>query len=214
MPATKKESLPQLQIGVREGGNIRMKKMARPICPVVDDPESPKYTGEPNCQRMHNNYPGWWDYCANQGHEPYFTVKKKTVKEDVEAEDGSGLVTGERKRVLTTRKLNMVQVAIGTRFNSGHGERYSRDLKGRKTLSEFGYAEKCEFRNCELDAKLKSKYGMFCGDRHARLIGADVEGLMLSVKKGEAAKELRGLDIEFEGTFVIQTPPDLDEPSL
>lgn len=207
-----KESLPQLQIGIRETSNIRMKKMARPLCPVVDDPNSPYYTGEPNCQRMHNNYPGWWDYCADQGHDPYYRITKRITKEPVVGDDG--IITGYREKQLINKKLNLVQVAIGTRFHSGRGETISKGLKGRKDLTEFGLKEKCEYRNCEIDAALQTKYGLFCNERHARLVGADVEGMMLSAKKGEKNKQLKELDLEYEGTYNIQLPPDLDEPSF
>ena len=209
-PKVQKQSLPNIAMGVREASNIRMKVMAAPRCPVSEDPNKSGYDGTLNCQHETNSSAGWWNLCESRGHDPYHTVTKKTVKEDVEAEDGTGLVTGTRKRVLTTKKLNTVQVPIGTRFHSGRGETISRGLKGRKTLTEMGYNEKCEFRNCELDAKLKSKYGMYCGDRHARLVGADVEAIMLSAKAGEKSKQLREIDVDFEGTFVIQSPPDLD----
>ena len=220
MPFQKKlESLPQRQMGVRESANVRMKKMARPVCPIQDDPDKPGYTGEPNCQRLHNNYPGWWDYCANQGHDPYFSkVPAKTVTENIlsDKEGEEGLIIGRRERqVGGGKKLNMVQVVIDTRHNSGRGERYSKGLKGRKELSEFGYAEKCEYRNCEIDAKLQTRYGMFCNDRHARLIGAAVEGMMLATNRRgslqrEANKDLRDLELEYEGAYVLQQPPDLE----
>ena len=206
---SKKESLPSLQIGVREGSNVRMKLMARPMCPIVADPNKEGYTGEPNCQLETSGYPGWWKLCEERGHDPYHTVTRTIKKEPIVGEDG--IISAYRERVIENKKLNTVRVPIGTRFHSGRGESISRGLKGRKTLTEMGYKEKCEFRNCELDAKLKSKYGMFCGDRHARLIGADVEGIMLSVKQGEKNKQLRDVDPAFEGTFVLQSPPDLEQ---
>lgn len=208
MATAKRESLPDTQMGLRETSNVRMKVMAAPRCPVSEDENSPDYTGEINCQRETGNWPGWWTLCENRGHDPYYTTKKRIVKEEVT--DETGLITGERKRVITQKKLNTVQVPIGTRFTSGRAETISKGLKGRKTLTEMGYNEKCEFRNCENDVKLTSKYGFFCSDRHARLIGADVEGVMLSVKKGEKAKQLRDIDPDFEGVIVIQEPPDLD----
>ena len=212
MTFTKKESLPQLQVGVRETSNIRMKVLAAPRCPIQADPNKEGYTGEMNCQQETSNYPGWWDLCESRGHDPYHTVKRTIKKEPVlstkEGEDN--LITGYREKVIEVKKLNTVQVPVGTRFTSGRAESVSRGLKGRKTLTEMGYKEKCEYRNCELDTKMKSKYGNFCGDRHARLIGADVEGVMLSAKQGEKSKQLRDIDPEFEGTIVLQSPPDLD----
>lgn len=206
----KKESLPQLQIGVRENGNIRTKKLAAPRCPV-SDPLSPYYDEYgTSCQTETAGWPGWWKLCEKREHEPYFTIRKKTVEED--DVDDDGYVKGTKKRVITTKKLNVVQVPIGTRFHSGRGEAISKGLKGRRDLGDFGYNEKCEYRNCELDVKLQSKYGKFCGDRHARLIGADVESVMLHVKPGQRSKQLREIDVEFEGIEVLQTPPDVDEP--
>src|SRR4030095_14871791 len=147
----KLESLPQRQQGVREQSNIRMKKFARPICPVVEDEQDKRYDadrdlGQINCQRLHNNYPGWWDYCTNQGHDPYFTITKRITKEPVVGEDD--IITGYREKRKIVKRLNVVQVAIGTRFNSGRGETYSKGLKGRKELEDFGFAPKCEYRNC------------------------------------------------------------------
>ena len=212
-PKPKLESLPQMQVGVSERGNIRMKKLAAPRCPIQSNPEKPGYTGDifpetMSCQQETKNYPGWWDLCANRGHDPYFTTKRKVVKEELT--DENGIVTGVQKRVITTKKLNINQVPIGTRFASGRNETISKGLKGRKELSEFGYNPLCEYRNCELDVKVKSKYGNFCTDRHARLIGADVEGIMLHNDVGEKNKQLRKeVDPEFEGSVVIQSPPAL-----
>lgn len=213
MTFTKKESLPQAQIGVSERGNIRMKKLAAPRCPIQIDKDKPNYTGDKfseimTCQQEMNNYPGWWRVCENRGHDPYFTVTRKIVKEEIT--DDEGVITGTKKRVVETKKLNINQVPIGTRFASGRAETISKGLKGRKEVSEFGYKNLCEYRNCELDAKVKSKYGHFCSDRHARLIGADVEAVMLSAKQGEKNKQLREIDPTFEGTMVLQSPPDLD----
>lgn len=211
MPFEKKrESLPQAQVGVSERSNIRMKKLAAPRCPVSTK-TSPYYQAdEMTCQHEMANYPGWWKVCEKRGHEPYFTITRTIKKEPVLAEDGSGLITGYREVQHEKRKLNINQVPIGTRFASGRAEAITKGLKGRKELKEFGYNDLCEYRNCELDAKVKSKYGFFCSDRHARLIGADVEAIMLSVKQGEKNKQLRDIDPEFEGAIVLQSPPDLD----
>lgn len=216
MPFKKMESLPQRQQGVRETANLRMKLMAAPYCPVVDDPDKPGYTGEPNCQTEMNSAPGWWKICEERGHEPYFRIRKRIVKEPVKDNpDDPELITGYREKEREERKLNVVRVAISTRFHSGRGEAISMGLKGRKTLTDMGYKEKCEFRNCELDAKLKSKYGNFCGARHARLIGADVEVTFLTVNKlGRISKvgenELKNLNLDYEGFYVLQAPPDLE----
>ena len=213
MVASKKESLPQVQIGVSERGNIRMKKLAAPRCPIQVDPTKARYTGDTfpetmSCQQETGNAPGWWDLCTERGHDPYYTTFTKVIKEDIVGDDG--VITGQRKRQVVTKKLNINQVPIGTRFASGQAERVSKGLKGRKDISEFGYNELCEYRNCELDAKVKSKYGMFCTDRHARLIGADVEGIMLHNDSGEKNKQLRKeVDPDWEGSFVIQAPPPI-----
>lgn len=204
----KLESLPNLQIGVSERSNVRMKILAAPRCPVQDDPAKPNYTGEVNCQRETKSYPGWWDLCTNRGHEPYWTIKKTIKKEPIVGEDG--VITGYREVMLEKRTLNTVSVPIGTRFSSGRAEYLSKGLKGRKELTEFGFNPKCEYHNCDMDAKVKSKYGMFCNDRHARLIGADVEGMMLDANQTNKNKQLREINVEFEGSMVLQAPPSLD----
>ncbi len=211
-PKEKKQSLPQLQIGVRETSNIRMILLAAPRCPVVSDPNSDKYTGEVNCQVETANAVGWWNTCENRGHDPYFSTTKRARKVPVfsTVEGEEDIITGYREKVTTTRTLNTVRVPLGTRYNSGRAVQQSIARKGRKTLTEMGYNEKCEFRNCELDATFRSKYGNFCGDRHARLIGADVEGIALAVpeKRSEREKDLRGIDVTYEGVTHLQVPPD------
>ncbi len=227
----KKASLPQLEMGVREQSNIRMKKFARPICPIQDLEElvqrdgtiipNPNYDGSINCQREMNGYPGWWIVCEKRGHDPYFTVKRRIVKEPVVDEEQDGLITGYRERRVVTKKLNMTQVALGTRFHSGRGEAISVGLKGRKELSEFGYNDLCEYRNCERDATIDTRYGKFCGDRHARLIGADVESFMLETSRNQtlkksANKQLKEIDLDFEvpGRYEMQLPPDVEGADL
>ena len=213
MPFTKKESLPDRQQGVRETSSVRRKVMAAPRCPKVDDPEKKGYDGEPNCQNETQSAPGWWKLCEERGHDPYYSVDRKITKEPIVGEDG--IITAYREKVIEKRRLNTVTVPIGTRFHSGRGEQITRGLKGRRSLTEMGFKEKCEYRNCELDAKLNTKYGEFCGERHARLIGGDVEGMLLPVTRlgrinNEGNKMLKTLDLDFEGAHVIQMPPDIE----
>ena len=207
-----KKSLPNRSDGIKEMSNLRMKLMARPLCPVIDNPDSDKYTGEPNCQQSTGNAPGWWRMCEEKDHDPYHSITRVIKKEPVLAEDGSGLITGYRERVVEQKRLNLVRIPLSTRFHSGQGERISRVLKGRKSLTELGYNEKCEFRNCEQDAEIKSKYGLFCNPRHARLVGADVETVFLNVSpnKRDTEQDFKAIDIEFEGAYVMQAPPAID----
>src|SRR5581483_8613737 len=181
-----KEQLPPRQVRVREASNVRRILMAQPVCPVVDDPNDPAYTGETNCQREFGGAPGWWTRCEERGHDPYYTIQRVTKTEDVVDEDG--MVTGQRKRVVETRRLNLASVAYSTRINSGRGPAVAREFKGFRTLEEMGYAPVCEFRNCELPVKIRTRYGNYCSDRHARLVGAGVEGMLLEAnpnRRGE-----------------------------
>lgn len=227
-PATL-DSLPQTQIGLKESSNVRMKLMAKPMCPIDDrevivrhingqivEAENPNYTGEPNCQTETASAVGWWNLCEGRNHDPYYS--KKTVRREIPRFDeallkeGRKVITGTDVEIIDQRKLNTCRVAISTRLNSGRGELYAIHLKGRKTLSAMGFREKCEFRNCELDAVYESKYGFFCGDRHARLVGADVEVVLLDIRKPkEKNKSLKTqIDPSPDGTIHLQEVPDVE----
>jgi len=174
MPETARKKLPPLQIGVSEFGNIRMLKMVRPVCPTASFPDQDGY--DPyvlNCQREFNGRRGWQEKCEERGHKPYF------------------------RKVAGGEVPNTVQVALNERINGGDGYARAR-RKGYKLLEEVGYDPVCEYRNCELPVKVKSIYGNYCTERHARLIGADVEKIELEVhpdRRGEREKQLRQISI-------------------
>jgi hypothetical protein len=43
--------------------------------------------------------------------------------------------------------------------------------RGAKPLEAFGYASPCEFRACSRPQRISTKFGNYCSERHARLIG-------------------------------------------
>jgi hypothetical protein len=217
------KSLPQTQIGLKEISTTRMKLVARPICPVDDKPtiqrlldgqvvevSNPNYTGDANCQTETRSAPGWWNMCLARGHDPYYT--KRTVIQRDPVFDDEGYVLRYREKPIEVKRLNTSRVMLSTRHGGLITWRRAVELKGRKTLTEMGYVEKCEFRNCELDVKYESKYGSFCSERHARLVGADVEGMTLHMtKQDQKRKQLRELgDVAFDGQVLLQLPPEMD----
>ena len=177
--------------GVNENAAIRMVKMVIPQCPADPRPEilkkdgtsipNPRYTGEENCQQVFKiNDSGKWDVdkCIERGHEPYYTVFRKTVVEDVVGEDG--YVTETRQRVKSEKRLNVIQVSDNPRHTSG--TEIARALgRGCKFLEDFGIESPCEYRNCTKKVKVDTRYGKFCSERHARLVGADRKKLMLPI---------------------------------
>jgi len=224
------KQLRESRIGVKEAMSYRRLVMVRPICPLDDNETrrrvvngevvevpNPNYTGEPNCQRTFAGAVGWWDYCTEQGHDPYFTTKRVTLEEEQEEEqpDGTVLITGTSRKKMKIRALNTVSVAAHTRVNSGQGPAIAHQVKGYRTLPEMGYAPVCDYRNCEMKVQKATRYGNFCSDRHARLVGADVEGIFLEAspqKRGVKEKQLKEIDISpLEGGAILkQEPPALD----
>ena len=161
-----------MQIGVSEFGNIRMIKMVRPLCPTTMTPGEEGYQpGVLSCQREFNGRRGWWEKCEERGHNPFFNALGVP---------------------------NTTQVAHSARINNGEGVSRARRNKGFRFLEEVGYDPVCEYRNCEAPVKVKSVYGNFCSERHARLIGADVEKIELEVhpdRRAEREKQLRNIQI-------------------
>lgn len=234
--AKPKEDAPALKqmresrTGVKESMAWRRLVMVRPLCPIDDNETrrrvvngevvevpNPNYTGEPNCQRQYAGAVGWWDECGKQGHDPYFTTKRVTLEEEQTEiqEDGSELITGVTRKRMKIRSLNTTSVAAHTRVNSGQGPAIAHQAKGYRTLAEMGYAPVCEYRNCEMRAAKATRYGNFCGERHARLVGADVEGIFLEAspqKRGVKEKQLKEIDVSplSGGAILKQEPPALD----
>lgn len=180
-----KKKIPGFSIGVREGAAIRMVKLMRPICPNSNKKPDELLPGEFNCQRDTDNAVGWWDLCESRGHNPYFTVHERPVPTpiiEVDEVTGEKAIVGEKKVLVEETWPNIAQVALSERINSGRGVQNAINRKGFKMLSDFGYEEVCQFRNCQKPVGVKTVYGDYCSEEHARLIAADVEGVTLEVQ--------------------------------
>lgn len=181
----KLEPYPYKEIGgATDASAVRMLKMVAPYCPIESNPfrqtgrpgeqiPNPHYTGEMNCQIAHKiNNQGKWDVskCEAAGHEPFYFNQSSTIVENIVEPDGT--ITGQRQKILGDRKLNVVQVETGIRYASD--TTYQLALaRGYKHLEEFGITSPCEYRNCYESVRVTTRYGRYCGGRHARLIAAD-----------------------------------------
>lgn len=187
-----KEKVPGFSQGVRRNAAVRMIKMVQPICPnskldMIRTPEG-RYIPNPeanpakqNCQMDRdengNARIGWWDSCAERGHDPYVTTRVWYSKEDV-FDPETNEKTGERTIRHTTARPNIVQVAAHLRVNSGKGPLVKQRASGFKRLSEAGYEEVCQFRNCQKPVTVTSAVGEYCGKDHAMLCAADWFGVV------------------------------------
>lgn len=189
--------------GINENAALCMAKMVVPMCPCESDADAeridavferqgrerktrpPKeFRGVDNCQsgRWRNR---WWEECEKLGHNPYF-LKTVTTRTETVVDD-EGYVTGTRQREIVKEHLNVVQVPISLRHDSGRGVAVS-IAKGARSLMQMGYQNVCMMRNCELPAKLRYLHGEFCNERHARLTKADQEEVFLIVWGSERTK--------------------------
>lgn len=192
MPRSQLKKLPGATSGARRSGAaVRMVKLMRPICPnskivLKKGPDGeltpvPLGAGEVNHQK--GNPRGWWEACEEAGHNPYFTRREWSVPRPKIEEDPE---TGERVQTGTVFVLNeeirpnVAQVAIGQRYNSGRGASLAIERKGFKRLSEFGYHEVCQYRNCEEPITTKTAAGDYCSKMHAQLVAADLQGVALN----------------------------------
>jgi hypothetical protein len=189
--------------GVNENAALCMAKMVVPMCPCESDADAERidavferqgrerrtrppseFRGVDNCQsgRYRDQ---WWVDCEKLGHNPYF-LKTVTTREETVV-DENGYVTGKRQKEVVKERLNVVQVPISLRHDSGRGVPQAVG-RGAKTLMQLGYQNVCMMRNCELPAKLRYSHGEFCNDRHARLTKADQEEVFLVVWGSERTK--------------------------
>lgn len=194
--------------GAKDNLPIRMRRMAVPYCPSDSRPElldksgnafpNPHYTGEENCQEVYKlNNMGRWDVekCESLGHEPYYTTLRRKVIEEVIDDDG--FVTESKVRVKVTRRLNVMPIPISVR----HATWKSMELavaRGAKPLEEFGYMTPCDYRQCSQPVKIKTQYGDYCSERHARLIAADARGVLLPISADTGGETADKTEMERE----------------
>ncbi len=173
---------------VNENAAIRMIRMAKPFCPVTTNMDDPgiktgtkKYTGDANCQeRFKKNNQGVWDVekCESLGHDPFYTTFRRV--EEVNVVDDSGMVTGKRQTEIHERRLNVTQVSDNSRHSNGMDIQLEL-ARGSRFLEAFGIESPCEFRNCVKPKQVKTRYGEYCSERHARLVAADKRGILLPI---------------------------------
>jgi hypothetical protein len=187
---------------VNENTAIRMIAMVKPGCPMDSNPEilrrdgtsvpNPRYTGEPNCQQVYKiNEQGRWDVqrCIELGHDPYYTVFRKTVVEDTVGQDG--YVIDTKQRVLREKRLNIDQVSDNPR-HTNRTEVALALARGSVLLQGFlctcslwpeahHHQVPCEFRNCSVPWQIDTRYGRYCSERHARLVAADFKRMILPI---------------------------------
>lgn len=177
--------------GVNENAAIHMLKMVVPICPADPNPEivgrdgstrpNPRYTGDPNCQNEYKfNNMGRWDVkkCESLGHNPWYTEFRKSVVSDVI--DDNGWVIEQKTKVKVERRLNVIQVSQNPRHTNGTEVALAL-ARGARFLGDFGIKAPCEFRNCTKPVTVKTRYGNYCNERHARLVAADIRKIMLPI---------------------------------
>ena len=179
-----------------ENAAIRVIRVVKPECPIDPTPElrqrdgsyrpNPRYTGEQNCQQLYkkNNY-GVWDVekCESLGHDPWHTVFYRRVVEDV-FDPETGEFVEQKVKMVRERRINIIAVSLSMRHTSGT-ELMLAKARGALTLDEYGsrfpdenYLDPCEFRSCTNKVTIDTRFGRFCGERHARLVAADQRGMM------------------------------------
>ena len=200
------KKIPGFSQGVRDNSSIRMVKMMQPICPYsqfeVDvTPEGrlvPRRDPSPERQNCQKEGAGWWDNCVERGHDPYFRTRVWYSKKDIFSDQCSTcppeptkdhvhdpatteqVKTDERVIRHEEKKPNVAQVAAHMRVNSARGPRLAYANKGFRMLAEFGYADVCQYRNCQHKVKVKSSYGLYCSKKHAALCAADGIGMPIT----------------------------------
>jgi hypothetical protein len=185
----KLKKIPGNSSGVRANSQLRMKKLAQPICPFSKIEMERDYKGDwvpkkgptdpmrQNCQRAGG---AWWKDCVAKGHNPYFREVVWYVTED--EFDDDGLLTGTKKFRRSMVMPNIKQVAISPRINNGLGARYAKQRKGCVELPDIGYAEVCQYRGCHNDVSPNCKslrYGNYCCTEELALVAADQQGTAL-----------------------------------
>ena len=216
------KTIPGFSQGVRQNSAVRMMKLIAPVCPnsQVEWEDTPtgrrKKSKGPDAQNCQLEGGQWWLRCEERGHNPYFQTVVWYTKHDVVNPETS-LVTGTEKREHRLTRPNVVQVPISRRLHQGQGVRNSIANKGRKRLGDLGYAEVCQFRNCQkpVNPTCRSKaYGDYCSPLHLRLIAADAQGeplhqvegdaLYLAGEYAERIQQLREKQLREAGAFAVE----------
>ena len=214
-----KKPYPFSETGASDNAPIRTIRLVKPECPVDPTPEirqrdgsykvNPRYTGEENCQFKYRlNMQGIWDVeqCESLGHDPWHTEFRRRLVDDV-IDPETGEVTTQKTKIMVERRLNVVAVSLSERHTSGTELQLAK-ARGCLTFDEFGerfpdewYETPCEFRQCSRKVTMTTRYGDFCGERHARLCAGEQKGILRFVpneadphRGGQAA-----LGMEYEG---------------
>lgn len=214
--------IPGFSQGVRDNAAQRMVKLNQPICPNSKIQMEWDKNGRPvpkdvgpdtqNCQMLWPKMgAGWVKVCEDSGHDPYFTTRVWYVPQDILEEEldadgkptGALLKTGERLIKREERRPNIAQVAVNIRINNGRGAIDKVKNHGFRLLKEAGYADVCEFRNCQNPVSPRGTsrtYGKYCSLEHLQLIAADQESIMLVQgsllsQDGKRAKQKRAAQL-------------------
>jgi hypothetical protein len=192
MPPKDLKEIPGFSQGVRVNAAQRMVKLNRPICPnsKIEHEQDrngrlvPKEKG-PDTQNCQLTGGKWWEQCEALGHNPYFQTRVWYTFEDIIEEDDKGrlIKKGEQAIKHEVTAPNIAQVANTIRINNGRGVQDAMEKKGFRRLTEAGYKEVCQFRNCQklvAPAGISRKYGSYCSLEHLQLIAADAESIMLT----------------------------------
>lgn len=188
-PVAELQTIPGFSQGVRDNAAVRMMKLAAPVCPnsrvqMERQPGGgyrPKDKG-PNAQNCQLEGRQWWLKCEQRGHDPYFTERVWYTEQDKWETDpeGNDVLVGTKRLRHHARLPNVVQVPISRRLHQGNGVVLSMKNKGRRRLSEIGFREVCQFRNCQVAVTIRSRaFGDYCGNEHLGLIAADAQGVPL-----------------------------------
>jgi hypothetical protein len=206
---------PYNDMGSNPNSAIRMIRMGKPQCPIDGMPElkqrdgtykaNPNFTGEVNCQQAFklDNYGHWAVLkCEKLGHNPYFRKVRRPFTEEVV--DAEGYITETRTRYKMETLPNVINVSDNVRHSSGR--EIERALgKGCKFIWELGYQHPCEFRGCSQPWRIETKYGRYCNEQHARLIGADVKRKVMNiVTDAEMADDVRELNEEILDAIALE----------
>lgn len=191
------KQIPGFSQGVRVNSALRMIKLAAPICPnsavVMERDQNGRLVAvakgpdQQNCQLAGGE---WWKDCASRGHDPYFRVLAWTTRKPVyeTEDDGTVVMTNEKVILHKDRLPNIVQIPVAANIHNGKGVIDSMRKKGRIRLGDIGYAEVCQYRNCQkpiVETYKTKRYGNYCSFEHMALFVAREEGELLHYVEGQ-----------------------------